>query len=433
MDAGMAPDGSGTSRLPDPALGRPFNGDSSRAASSRRLRHPSRGQGGQGDPERAVQARPQGHAPLRQNARKLQQVQQVRSQVPLAPRPRPLDSRPRSSFLSLLCAAVFQQHGLAPPGAPTFSPEQGQAQTLDTYYQEVLGDFIGGSLDYQEAGHGCRGGSLDAPAGRARGQPGEHGPGQRVRLGSRRRVTGTMDKAVASYEIERNIYDAMDHAGQRPPPAVDLLELFAGTAKPTKFAAELQLRALQPLDRDTGTDLSDPKTQQEVYRAVKKTKPWLIVAGYPSALYSLANENFNYRGQPEQLRQLRDDDRRMRRFVADLLQEQHRQGRFFLFQNPQTSHLWQQPEILEIMELPGVSSAVCHLGAFGAETKEGLPVCKPLRFLSNLPEMITDPAQKLSDTDLLFCEPVRGQAAADSHEYPDALGYNIAACLRRKL
>ncbi|CAE7322415.1 GIP, partial [Symbiodinium sp. CCMP2456] len=331
-----------------------------------------------------------------------------------------LDSRPRSSFLSLLCAAaVFQQHGLAPPGTQPFSPEQGQAQALDTYYQEIFGDVVDHPFDYQEEAHGRRGGSLDAPAG-ARGQPGGRGPGQRVRLGSRRRVTGTMDKAVASYEIERNIYDAMGHAGQRPPPAVDLLELFAGTAKPTKFAAELQLRALQPLDRNTGNDLSDPKVQREVHKAIQRTKPWLVVAGYPSTLYSLANENFNYRGQPEQLRQLRDDDRRMRRFVSDLFREQHHQGRFFLLENPQTSRLWQQPEILEIADLPGVSSAVCHLGAFGAETKDGLPVRKPLRFLSNMPEMITDLSQKLSDTDLLFCEPVRGRAAADSHEYPVA-------------
>ena len=241
-----------------------------------------------------------------------------------------------------------------------------------------------------------------------------------------------MDKAAASYEIERNIYDAASSAAQRPPPAVDFLELYAGTAKPTKFAAELQLRALQPLDRETGTELSDPKTQQEVRKAVQRTSPWLIVVGYPSSLYSLANENFNFRGQPEQLRQLRDDDRRMRRFVSDLLREQRHQGRFFLLENPQTSRLWQQQEILEIVDLPGVSSAVCHLGAFGAEA-EGYPLRKPLRFLSNLPEMITDLSHKLSDTDLLYCEPVKGRAAAASHEYPDALGYSIAACLRRKL
>ena len=90
--------------------------------------------------------------------------------------------------------------------------------------------------DGTEASHGRRGESMDASAGRCRGPPADRGPGQRIRLGCRRRVTGTVDKAAASYEIERNIYDAASSAAQRPPPAVDLLELYAGTAKPTKFA-----------------------------------------------------------------------------------------------------------------------------------------------------------------------------------------------------
>ena len=155
-------------------------------------------------------------------------------------------------------------------------------------------------------------------------------------------MTGDLDKTIRAYETERQVYVNLSTASDRPPPAVDILELYAGTAKPTMFAKECGLRAAQPLDIEYGMDLSDTGVQAQVRKAVDRLHPWLLVIGYPCTHYNLMNENANYHHRMDVLNQIRHDDAPMRKFVRDLMLRQHSSGRLFLLENPATSRLWKQ-------------------------------------------------------------------------------------------
>ena len=243
-------------------------------------------------------------------------------------------------------------------------------------------------------------------------------------------MTGDLDKTIRAYETERQVYVNLSTASDRPPPAVDILELYAGTAKPTMFAKECGLRAAQPLDIEYGMDLSDTGVQAQVRKAVDRLHPWLLVIGYPCTHYNLMNENANYHHRMDVLNQIRHDDAPMRKFVRDLMLRQHSSGRLFLLENPATSRLWKQTEIVEVTSTPGVGVTTCHAGAFGAESRDGQPVQKTLRFAGNDPDIINDLTRKLSQTDLLYCKPIQGSDTKASQVYPDAMAWQIVQSLR---
>ena len=392
--------------------------------------------------------RPQRHASVRQPTRKLQQVPAVRPQVEVGmpSGKRPIGGARRAALLSVMCAAsILGQYGpdvtsrsSAEAQSDLINDGNGYRSLLDTIFGDsgsttdintadaFFGDTIHGNdaepndVNEAEPAHGVR-----HDAGR---RPGEH-----VRLGVRRRVVGNIDQAVRAYESESKVYTNLATASSRPPPMADLLELYAGQAKPTKFAAEFGLRALQPVDLIYGVNLDDPRDQSRVLKAVRTFKPWLLVVGFPCTKYSLINQNCNYAHRLRELEVMREEDAPMRKFICDLLLEQHASGRFFILENPLTSRLWQQAEVVEVINTPGVCSSTCHSGAYAAETADGRPIKKSLRFLGNEPEMMVQLGRTLSSRDLLYCKPLQGADTTASQVYPDALAYEIVKSLHQVL
>ena len=75
------------------------------------------------------------------------------------------------------------------------------------------------------------------------------------------------------------------------PYVLDILELFAGEAKAKKMAKSFGVNALELFDKNDGKDLQDPKTKKLVEHAIQRFRPYLLLAGFPCALYSIMNEN----------------------------------------------------------------------------------------------------------------------------------------------
>ena len=63
---------------------------------------------------------------------------------------------------------------------------------------------------------------------------------------------------------------------------MDILEIFAGEAKPSARASRFGLNACQPLDLSFGWDLQQPDQQRVVMDIVRRLRPWAIIIGYPS-------------------------------------------------------------------------------------------------------------------------------------------------------
>ena len=89
------------------------------------------------------------------------------------------------------------------------------------------------------------------------------------------------------------MYQALPTASLRPPGCVDLLELFAGQARPSAAASSHGLNACQPVDLMYGWDLDTKRGQDMVRAMVRRLRPWLLLVGYPRKHYTLFNENLN--------------------------------------------------------------------------------------------------------------------------------------------
>ena len=82
---------------------------------------------------------------------------------------------------------------------------------------------------------------------------------------------------------------------------IDLMELFAGTSKPTSMARRFGLTALQPFEIEDGRDLASKAIQKTVDFALNKFKPLLLMVGFPCTLLCIMNENLNYSSRMEEL------------------------------------------------------------------------------------------------------------------------------------
>ena len=230
-------------------------------------------------------------------------------------------------------------------------------------------------------------------------------------LGGRRRLTGDLERITKIYEAALDVYRTLPTTSQRPPPSVDILEIFAGEAKPSARASRFGLNACQPFDLNFGWDLSQPDQQRMIMNVVRRLRPWAIIIGYPGTLYSVFGENINDKADEYLLRRAADQPMRVRQYEA---------GRLFFLDNPKNSRLWSQTEMASLLDLPGVTTTTAHFGACGAETADGQPIKKAIQIMSNFPGLSRDFGKRLSATDLLYCTPVQGNLSATTQVYPDA-------------
>lgn len=251
-----------------------------------------------------------------------------------------------------------------------------------------------------------------------------------MKPGTAKRLRGDMRRAAQVYIVENDTYLA-HHAAHRPPPCVDLWELFAGQARMTELAQEYELNALQPMDLRFGQDFKDASTRDYIMHKIKKFKPWLIPMGVDCRLWNQFSINLNWSSpeRQEQLQVLQQQERLLVHFATDVAKEQYMNGRFFLIENPLRSRLWQEPALQELLALPGVWSTTLDAGAYGAEV-DGQPICKPMRWVGNAPGMDLALHRRLDHLEKQYCTPVQGTLTRRSQEYPDNLCRQILQELR---
>ena len=111
---------------------------------------------------------------------------------------------------------------------------------------------------------------------------------------------------------------------------MDLLELFAGSSKFTLYSKKYQLNALAPMDLQHGQDFREDHVQQEIYKILKRFKPWLLIMGIDCRLWSIFNENMNYGNNKELLEHLRAMELPLVQLACSVAMLQAQAGRFFL-------------------------------------------------------------------------------------------------------
>lgn len=206
--------------------------------------------------------------------------------------------------------------------------------------------------------------------------------GQRPRgppCGSLKKLRGNLKRALQVYEAELNIYNNVKPVASRPPPYIDLFELFSGSSKFTTNSVKHQLNALAPMDIAHGPhqDFKDESVRKDVFKMIRKFKPWLIVLGVDCRLWNIFSENLNFSQDRQRLQQLRELELPLVLFAVEVALIQIQNGRFFLLENPERSRLWLLEAVVQLLNMPGVWSIVLDAGAWGAEI-DGQMIIKPM-------------------------------------------------------
>ena len=385
----------------------------------------------------AGHVRAQRHAAVRQRDRKVQQVQAVREEMGVGQSARKMGSQTIRRIFTLIGTAIalFGQYtGDSAPGATTLDfiaggPGQDEYGTTQAEHSSTINGIRADFEDSAFPGPGHRPLGASSRTIPQRSDGGDQLGG--ARLGQRRRLAGDLERAAKVYEKEVAIYDALPTTCSRPPPNVDILEIFAGEAKTSGRAHRFGLNACQPIDLQFGWDLRQEDQQKIITNLVQRLRPWAIILDYPSSLYNVHNENLNYHNKPGELHQLRAADRDMLNFAVALCRNQHDAGRLFFISNPRQSRLWGQPVMASLLSLPGVTTTTAHMGAFGAENQHSEPVRKAIQVASNYPALDNDLGRRLSATDLLYCTPLQGRDALRAQIFPDAFVDQLLASIKR--
>ncbi len=161
----------------------------------------------------------------------------------------------------------------------------------------------------------------------------------------------------------------------------------------------------------------------------------MLIQGFSCKEWTILQDNCNYVNRPDVLEQRREEVRPLLRRTADWCWKQINGGRYFALENPTTSRLWQEPELLELMEHPDVKMANCHGGAYGSKNSKDEMIRKPFTFMTNCPELYDRLQRKLTPAELQQCVPLEGKETTLSQEYPpkmvDEILRGVKQCARR--
>ena len=204
-------------------------------------------------------------------------------------------------------------------------------------------------------------------------------------------------------------------------PRVDLLETFAGRAGLSLRAKSYGLKALEPIDFNTGFDLNKAEHQAHVDHLLDFYRPLFLMQGIDCTDWCLLQDNVNYIRRKILLLMRRAKARKLLKKVVDWCVKQIQDGRFFLLENPVTSRIWVEPLILKLAKLPGVSFSICHSGAYGATNSKNQMIRKTFRFMGNCPHVLARLTRRLSPEQLRQCVKLEGKETTLSQHYPDEM------------
>ena len=240
------------------------------------------------------------------------------------------------------------------------------------------------------------------------------------------------------YEKEINVYKALAthstyvaEGSKADVMALDLVEVFAGKARVTDLASRYGLSASQPFDLKYGIDLKSSEGQELLRKAVIKLRPLLLLVAWPCTVWNLFNKNLNYAHRLEELEVLREDERPLVRLGAELCYEQISAGRFFLGENPVRSDLWKEDEVQSLRQHADTIEVICDAGAYGAENRDGWPIQKPHRWITNCSEIAENLSCRMTPEQKMYTKPIEGKDTKPSGEYCDGIANAILVGLQK--
>ena len=336
---------------------------------------------------------------------------------------------------ALICGDLAHQHDLLPQ-AQTGSPSHADSKVFTSSFHEQFEQATSSYSGASPSGH-RRHGPLPGHDGGGR-RDGLHrdlqrrGPGTASRCtiapGVKKRLIGKVNNALHAITKEYQIYQTNSLYCKSK---ADIMEAFAGSAKISKMSSAYGLKAVTPLDFNTGVDLSTKHGQDICDSLMDRYHPLFFFAEIDCRPWVLLQDNVNFLHRPHELQSWRDSVRPMVARTASWCLKQHNAGRYFLIENPDNSRLWAEPTIDELRQRTNAFEVTCHHGAYGATNSKGQIIRKTFRFLTNNQHMANALMRKLSPEELQQCVPLEGKEVTLSQEYSDGLVKEMLKAVRR--
>ena len=175
---------------------------------------------------------------------------------------------------------------------------------------------------------------------------------QSLKTGRRKALTGVITKTFDILTVERKVYDARATKSARARQTgrlVDVQELFAGAAEITKRSHLWGLVAGEPVDWVFGWDLRDPRHRKLFSQHRARARPLCLGGGPNCTPWCSFNYNINYKDRPEELHQMREEERPVLRFTVKECWAQEAEGGVWFLENPASSAFWDEPEVIELV------------------------------------------------------------------------------------
>ncbi len=131
-------------------------------------------------------------------------------------------------------------------------------------------------------------------------------------------------------------------------------------------------------------DLRNPKDQKEVKKRIRIDCPLVLVVSPPCTAFSIANQG---EIDPQALARAIE----MVRFSMEVCELQHRAGRHFIFEQPQSSRAWNLDDVVRLGYQEGVERTTfhqCMYGLVASDQSGSAPAYKPTSVLTNHPALV---------------------------------------------
>jgi hypothetical protein len=148
------------------------------------------------------------------------------------------------------------------------------------------------------------------------------------------------------------------------------------------------------IDRESGEtwDFLNAAHRRRCWSRLRAEDPWVIIGSPPCTAFSIINGLNKFKVAAETRERKLVEGKVLLNFALDVYMWQHRRGKYFVHEHPQSASSWSLPEVRAVQCLDGVTSIVNDACVFGmtAIDRDGTkkPVKKPTRWMSNAPALL---------------------------------------------
>ena len=173
---------------------------------------------------------------------------------------------------------------------------------------------------------------------------------------------------------------------------------------------------------------------------IAEQKPYVLIGSPQCTAYSSLKAMHAAHADPELIRREKVRADMHMRFVTQLYEDQLHGGRYFLHEHPAYATSWSLECVQKILAMDGVDQAVADQCQYDQQDRDGTPIKKPTRFMSNSPEILKQLSRRCQGRSGRCTRPAGGQhttcagrAARLAAVYPFELCKSILLDCRNQL